>query len=215
MNNEKAIEKLMKHKDEVCRGCIHPQMMGWCEEHCMLPEALKMAIEALKNEINCVKCVHYTERETDTWIKGECKMDTAHSNANQDVQHVGSVGNVDLIDRLSALKGLNEYISEYVESRNVLKCAAMREAKKLIESLPSATCDDCIWHVCNYNKIDCDGEDGYISRRDAIKNAHFPTIDDAGYEIVRVDDIFGLPSVEPKREECEEREQGLCPFYAG
>ena len=24
-----------------------------------------------------------------------------------------------------------------------------------------------------------------------------------------------LPSVQPKREECEEREQGLCPFYAG
>ena len=54
-----------------------------------------------------------------------------------------------------------------------------------------------------------------ISRQAAIKNAHFPMIDDAGYEIVRVDDILGLPSVEPKREECEEREQGLCPFYAG
>ena len=24
-----------------------------------------------------------------------------------------------------------------------------------------------------------------------------------------------LPFVQPKREECEEREQGLCPFYAG
>lgn len=37
-----------------------------------------------------------------------------------------------------------------------------------IKKLPSATCDDCIWHVCNYNKIDWDGDDGYISRRDAI-----------------------------------------------
>ena len=90
-----------------------------------------------------------------------------------------------------------------------------RRDKAAIESLPSATCDDCIWHTCNYNKVDWDGEDGYISRRDAIKNAHFPMIDDAGYEIVRVDDILWLPSVEPKREECEEREQGLCPFYAG
>lgn len=24
-----------------------------------------------------------------------------------------------------------------------------------------------------------------------------------------------LPSAQPEREECEEREQGLCPFYAG
>lgn len=24
-----------------------------------------------------------------------------------------------------------------------------------------------------------------------------------------------LSSAQPKREECEEREQGLCPFYAG
>ena len=37
-----------------------------------------------------------------------------------------------------------------------------------ILALPSATCEDCIWHVCNYNKIDWEGEDGYISRRDAV-----------------------------------------------
>ena len=43
-----------------------------------------------------------------------------------------------------------------------------RRDKAAIESLPSATCDDCIWHTCNYNKVDWDGEDGYISRRDAI-----------------------------------------------
>ena len=37
-----------------------------------------------------------------------------------------------------------------------------------------------------------------IRRQDAIKNAHFPMIDDAGYEVVRVDDILALPSAEPK-----------------
>lgn len=35
-----------------------------------------------------------------------------------------------------------------------------------------------------------------ISRQAAIKNAHFPVIDDAGYEVVRVDDILGLPSAD-------------------
>lgn len=43
-----------------------------------IAEACDMAIEALRNEINCVKCVHYIERETPTGIKGVCKMDTAH-----------------------------------------------------------------------------------------------------------------------------------------
>ena len=41
------------------------------------------------------------------------------------------------------------------------------------------------------------GADGdLISREDAIKNAHFQMIDDAGYEVVRVDDILALPSAE-------------------
>ena len=37
-----------------------------------------------------------------------------------------------------------------------------------------------------------------VSRQAVIKNAHFPMIDDAGYEVVRVNDILALPSVEPK-----------------
>ncbi len=37
-----------------------------------------------------------------------------------------------------------------------------------------------------------------ISRQAAIKTAHFPTIDDAGYEVVRVDDILALSPTEPK-----------------
>lgn len=37
-----------------------------------------------------------------------------------------------------------------------------------------------------------------VSRQAAIKNAHFPMIDDAGYEVVRVDDILALPSAEPQ-----------------
>ena len=101
-----------------------------------------------------------------------------------------------------------------------------------IKSLPSATCDDCIWHVCNYNKIDWDGEDGYISKQDAIdaieetdwyhinRNGEMVHGSSSEHESwYKCDDIFkaikSIPSAEPKREECEEREQGLCPFYAG
>ena len=35
-----------------------------------------------------------------------------------------------------------------------------------------------------------------ISRQAAIKTAHLPVIDDAGYEVVRVDDILALPSAQ-------------------
>ncbi len=30
--------------------------------------------------------------------------------------------------------------------------------KTTVEEIPSATCDDCIWHVCNYNKVDWDAD---------------------------------------------------------
>ena len=31
-----------------------------------------------------------------------------------------------------------------------------KEVFKALKSLPSAVCDDCIWTVCNYNKVDWD-----------------------------------------------------------
>lgn len=47
MRREEAIEKLKRERNGVCRGCAHPSMVGWCENHCKLPEAYDMAIEAL------------------------------------------------------------------------------------------------------------------------------------------------------------------------
>ena len=37
-----------------------------------------------------------------------------------------------------------------------------------------------------------------ISRQAAIETAHLPVIADAGYEVVRMDDILALPSVQPE-----------------
>lgn len=42
-------------------------------------EAFDMAIEALIEPINCVKCKHYYETEDDTDVHGRCRMDTAHT----------------------------------------------------------------------------------------------------------------------------------------
>lgn len=41
-----------------------------------------------------------------------------------------------------------------------------------------------------------------ISRQVAIKTAHLPTIEDAGYEVIRLDDILSLPSTQ--HEPCED-----------
>lgn len=46
-----------------------------------------------------------------------------------------------------------------------------------------------------------------VSRQAVIKNAHFPMIDDAGYEVVRVNDILALPPAEPKTGEWVLEEQ--------
>ena len=44
-------------------------------------------------------------------------------------------------------------------------------------------------------------KDDNISRAAALKTAHLPVIDDAGYEVVRVDDILALPSARPNLSE--------------
>lgn len=41
-------------------------------------EAVDMAIEALSDPINCVKCENYYETEENRGVEGHCKMDTAN-----------------------------------------------------------------------------------------------------------------------------------------
>lgn len=89
----------------------------------------------------------------------------------------------------------------------------------MLDALPSATCDDCIWHVCNYNKIDWDGEDGYISRQDAIDalGEEPPVWYDGEDEIAERNQwrrdkaaIESLPSAEPKTGEWINRSMNIC-----
>lgn len=48
MKPSEASKKLEFHSKQICHGCMHPSMVGWCENHCQLPEAFKMAISALE-----------------------------------------------------------------------------------------------------------------------------------------------------------------------
>lgn len=84
------------------------------------------------------------------------------------------------------------------------------EFDQVLMTLPSTVCDDCIWHVCNCNKIDWDGEDGYISKRDAL--AEFRDGRDV-YDIM--ESIEELPSAEPKtgRWVRKEKEINDCDGY--
>ena len=48
MTNTKAIKELERQKMMFCHNCVHPQMVGWCKNHCRILEAYDMAINALK-----------------------------------------------------------------------------------------------------------------------------------------------------------------------
>lgn len=63
MTSKEAAEKLKRQKQLCCLDCMHPQMVGWCEEHCQLPEAYNKAIEALLNSTTLAKVVVTVEEE--------------------------------------------------------------------------------------------------------------------------------------------------------
>lgn len=50
MKPSEASKKLEFHSKQTCHGCVHPSMVGWCENHCQLPEAFEMAISALEKQ---------------------------------------------------------------------------------------------------------------------------------------------------------------------
>lgn len=71
MTREKAI-KMLKALNIMLRSPDGKPISDVCD-------ALDIAIEALLEPINCVKCKHYYEIEDDTDVHGRCKMDTAHT----------------------------------------------------------------------------------------------------------------------------------------
>ena len=72
MTREEAIQEFQNVKD-----LIRQDGKDWFDERDL--ELIDMAIEALSEPINCVKCKHYYETEDDTDVHGHCKMDTAHT----------------------------------------------------------------------------------------------------------------------------------------
>lgn len=52
-----------------------------------------------------------------------------------------------------------------------------------------------------------------LHKRIALTSAGSPCQEDLLEAADAIEEL--LSSAQPEREECEEREQGLCPFYAG
>ena len=75
MTREEAI-KLIEHVSIVF---MPTDQYGDYDDPQPYEEAFDMAIEALSEPINCVKCKHYYETEDDTDVHGHCRMDTAHA----------------------------------------------------------------------------------------------------------------------------------------
>ena len=65
----------------------------------------------------------------------------------------------DNISRQAAVDALGEAPEVWTESPE--EFAALNQWEMdvtAIKAVPPATCDDCIWNVCNYNKVDWDVE---------------------------------------------------------
>lgn len=78
------------------------------------------------------------------------------------------------------------------------------EVEEIIKALEQEPCEDCISRKDATNEIKNVFDDILccnVSVRKGLPEA--------------VRRVEMMPSTEPKRKECEEREQGLCPFYAG
>lgn len=76
----------------------------------------------------------------------------------------------DNISRQAAVDALGEAPEVWTDSPE--EFAALNQWEMdvtAIKAVPPATCDDCIWHVCNYNKVDWDGENYSISFNETEK----------------------------------------------
>ena len=126
MNKQEAIERLKQNKAaaEFYAGMV--QNTNAIENELKDIEAIDMAIEALSEPINCVKCKHYYETEDDTDVHGHCRMDTAHTNL---ISRADAIEAVD--ERWGDIKRTNKRVAKGHE-------AVYLDMRATISALPSA-----------------------------------------------------------------------------
>lgn len=60
----------------------------------------------------------------------------------------------DLISRADAIRWVKTECNQY--GKPTLEFESGKRVIEHLKQMPSAVCDDCIWTVCNYNKVDWD-----------------------------------------------------------
>lgn len=210
MTREEAIEALTAIKDEATED-EHSVCYVTSED----ADAINMAIEALNNVMDKPNDVVESDNDAIDLISRQALCQYALNQKDKsvtpnDIMRFPSAETPTVSEKhqLSEetptnaptdLISIQMAIEHWGRSSGNLTNDQIAELQREIESLPSATCDDCIWHVCNYNAIDWDGEDGYISKRDAIN-----AIENTDAEITAeewdelTNAIKSLPSAEPK-----------------
>lgn len=135
-------------------------------------EAIGIAVEALSEPINCVKCERYYETEEDGGIEGHCRMDTAHTDLIRRADAIDAkpeYRNEDMWDKEKSTynKGWNDcndawvaiikalpsadVVSreEYEEVKaymNTLVDAFIEDRKELAKSIKVVRCNECEWY---------------------------------------------------------------------
>lgn len=93
-------------------------------------EALRMAIEALSEPINCVKCAHYTETEDEDGVKGRCKREKHQLSGEIPTESTNTP--TDLISREDAIDAVQGWMGNQEHDYY------LKRVEEDIESLPSA-----------------------------------------------------------------------------
>lgn len=125
MKKEEAIE-MLKALNMMLRNPNGEPISDVCE-------AIDMAIEALSEPINCVKCKHYYETEDDTDVHGHCKMDTI------DIKH--RMTTTEAIKKLQKQKA--KYLVEVWEDYSGVAEAYDMAIKALTCAVQGHSCDGC------------------------------------------------------------------------
>ena len=142
-----------------------------------------------ENEVDvweyCMKSKHNVQ-ETDYCSFGEladkggdAEMQTIAKTPDY-MQQIPSEDGSDLISRAELLKTVQHPCNQDGEW-------STEEIVAIIDIMPSAVCDDCIWHVCNYNKVDWDAPSaetvqGWRTGKPTEQGRYMVTVDAFGYK---------------------------------
>ena len=147
MKTQEAIELLEQQNNLICHDCVHPAMVGWCENHCRISEAFDMAIGALKaqadgdtiNRKEAIGAICSACGKIDCDQMETCeKIDIPPINSSEIPNSSNTISRRAMIDALmefdKKLRKINWYQYPYTEH----ECRSVDEAIVKIANLPPA-----------------------------------------------------------------------------